>query len=83
METLQQTAPDRLEIRSGGGRLSIFGVLFLGAGVFVTLIGLGTIEPDKADEIPAWGWPLIVLTGAVFVAVGGGLVFGRSWIMID
>jgi hypothetical protein len=37
----------------------------------------------NAADLPRWAWPLIVLLGLVFVAVGGGLVFGRRWIVLD
>jgi hypothetical protein len=80
---LRQVAPDRLEIREGGGCLSVFGVPFLAAGVFVTLIGARIVPVENARDIPLWAWPLIVLMGLVFVAVGGGLVLGRRWTILD
>ena len=57
------TTPDTLEFREGGGILSLFGLPFLAAGVFVTLIGLGIVRPDNAAEIPGWCWPLLALMG--------------------
>jgi hypothetical protein len=61
MNTLQtpprpfrQPAPDRVEIREGGGCLSIFGLPFLAAGVFTALIGLQIIPVSNKDEVPAW-----------------------------
>jgi len=83
MEKLREVAPDQLEIRSGGGFMSVFGLPFLAAGIFLTLVGFEVIRPTNADEIPAWGWPVMVLMGLAFVAAGGGLVFGRSWKTID
>ncbi len=79
----KQVAPDRLQIHEGGGCILLFGIPFFVAGIFVSLIGLGILPVENADEVPAWAWPLIVLMGLVFVAVGGGLVFGRSWITLD
>jgi hypothetical protein len=38
---------------------------------------------QNADEVPIWSWPLIILMGLVFVAVGGNLTFGRSWTILD
>jgi hypothetical protein len=72
-----------VEIRDGGGCLSAFGIPFLAAGVFTTLIGLGIVPVQNAADVPVWVWPLIVLMGLAFVVVGGGLVFGRRWITVD
>jgi len=79
----RQPAPGRLVIREGGGCLSVFGLPFLAAGVFVALIGLQVIPVTNRDEVPAWAWPVIVLMGLVFVGAGGALVFGRKWTTID
>jgi hypothetical protein len=75
--------PDRLQIREGGGCMSVFGVPFFGAGVFMVLILVGVVPLSNAHEMPAFGWPLLVLMAIAFTAVGGGLVFGRSWTTID
>ena len=74
---------DRLQIREGGGCMSVFGVPFFGAGVFLVLILVGVVPLSNAHEMPALGWPLLVLMAIAFTAVGGGLVFGRSWTTID
>jgi hypothetical protein len=79
----KQPTPDRVEIRQGGGCLSIFGVPFLAAGVFTALIGARIIPISNTDEVPVWAWPLIFLMGLAFVAVGGNLVFGRRWTTLD
>jgi hypothetical protein len=79
----RQIAPDVLEVREGGGCLSLFGVPFLVAGLFVALIGLRVLPVHNAADVPTWAWPLLVLVGLVFVTVGGGLVFGRQWIRLD
>jgi len=75
--------PDRLQVREGGGCLSLFGLPFLAAGIFVTLIGARIVPIQNAGQVPAWAWPLILLMGLVFVAVGAGLVFGRRWTTLD
>ena len=79
----RQTAPDRIEIREGGGCLSLFGIPFLAAGVFLTLTGLRVAPLSNAGQVPGWAWPVLVLMGLVFVGVGGALVFGRRWVTID
>jgi hypothetical protein len=70
-----------LEIRSGGGCISIFGLPFLLAGLFVMQIPLGII-PMKGSlgELPSI---FVVLFGSMFAAVGACLVFGRSGIIMD
>ena len=69
-----------LEIRSGGGCISIFGLPFLLAGLFVMQIPLGII-PMKGPpgELPSI---FVVLFGSMFAAVGACLVFGRSGIIM-
>jgi hypothetical protein len=70
-----------LEIRSGGGCLSIFGLPFLLAGLFVMQIPLGLIPMEGSPgPLPS---VFVVLFGSVFAAVGAGLVFGRSGIVLD
>jgi uncharacterized membrane protein len=70
-----------LEINSGGGCISIFGLPFLLAGLFIMQIPLG-IVPVKGSPgtLPSI---FVVLFGAVFAAVGACLVFGRSGIILD
>lgn len=71
----------RLEIRSGGGCLSIFGLPFLLAGIFVMQIPLGIIPMEGSPgTLPAI---FVVLFRLVFAAVGAGLIFRRSGIILD
>jgi hypothetical protein len=77
------TTPDRLQIREGGGCMSVFGLPFFGAGVFLFLTMIGAVPVSNADEMPMWAWPFMVLMAVAFTAVGGGLAFGRSWTTID
>jgi hypothetical protein len=70
-----------LEIRSGGGCISIFGLPFLLAGLFVMQIPLGIIPmKGSSGTLPSI---FIFLFGSVFAAVGAALVFGRSGIILD
>jgi hypothetical protein len=70
-----------LEFRSGGGCLSIFGLPFLLAGLFVMQIPLGIIPVEgSTGPLPS---VFVVLFGSVFTVVGAGLVFGRSGIILD
>ena len=70
-----------LEIRSGGGCLSVFGLPFLLAGLFVMQIPLGLIPMEGSPgPLPS---VFVVLFGSVFAAVGAALVFGRSGIVLD
>ena len=54
----QQVGPDQLRVREGGGCLSLFGLPFLLAGVFVALIGIRIVPVRNAADVPAWAWPL-------------------------
>jgi hypothetical protein len=76
-------APDRLQVREGGGCLSLFGLPFFGAGVFLLLVATGLVPMQDTEDLPAWGLPLIGLMSVAFAAVGGGLALGRTWITLD
>jgi hypothetical protein len=82
-EAFRQVGPDQFQVREGGGCLSLFGLPFFLAGIFVALIGVRVVPVSNAADVPAWAWPLIFLMGLAFVAVGGGLIFGRRWITLD
>ena len=69
-------APGRLEVREGGGGLSLFGLPFLATGVAVILISTGLVPVRTPSPFAR---PFLVLMGVVFAAIGGGLVFGRKW----
>ena len=73
--------PDIFEDKSGGGCLAVFGLPFLLAGLFVMQIPFGFL-PFEGEESGPPGF-VLVLFGAPFVLVGGGLMFGRSGITID
>ncbi len=63
--------------------MAVFGLPFFMAGIFMFLVTFGVVPVSNADEVPGWGWPALMLMGAAFTAVGGTLVFGRSWTTID
>ena len=63
--------------------MSVFGLPFFAAGVFLVLTVVGVVPVSNADELPALAWPVLVLMAIAFTAVGGALVFGRSWTTID
>ncbi len=71
-----------LELRSGGGCISLFGTPFLLAGLVIMQIPLGLIPFEDRPEGPLVS-ALIVLFGSVFAVVGAALVFGRSGIILD
>ncbi len=79
----KQTAPDRLEMKKGGGCIGCFGVPFFIAGLFILLIGLKIIPVSNANEVPWWSWLVFVFMGLAFTSVGSGMVFGRNWITLD
>ncbi len=81
--SVRLVAPGRLQIREGGGCLSVFGLPFFGAGIFMLLSVLGLVTIGNEGEVTRWTWLLLAVMGIVFTLVGGGLAFGRSWTTID
>ncbi len=73
--SVRLVAPGRLQIREGGGCLSVFGLPFFGAGIFMMLAGLGIVPMSNDGEVTRWTWLLLGVMGIVFTLVGGGLVF--------
>lgn len=82
-EQFKQSQANRLELKQGGGCIGLFGLPFFLAGIFMLLIGMQVLKVSNANEIPFWGWIIILGMGLVFTAVGGTMVFGRKWITLD
>ena len=83
MSRFEYVAPERLQFREGGGVLSLFGAPFFLAGVFLLLSAVGVVTVRSDDDLGAWTQPLLGLMGLVFTGVGGTLVFGRAWTILD
>lgn len=79
----RQTAPDRLELKKGGGCIGCFGIPFFLAGLFILLMSMQIIPVSNANDVPWWVWIIMCLMGLVFTGVGTSLVWGRSWITIN
>jgi hypothetical protein len=79
----QHVAPDRLQIREGGGCVAAFGLPFFAAGIFMILSVAGVIPISNGSEMPPWGWLALAFMGLVFTGVGGTFVFGRAWTTLD
>ena len=81
MAAVRETAPGRLEIREGGGCLTLFGLPFLATGIYMLLasVGIVTMRSDGEPVTQA----TMVLLGVVFTLVGGVLTFGRGVTTID
>ena len=79
----QIVPPDRMQIREGGGCMSWFGLPFFAAGIFMMLTVMGIVPINNADEQTAFVWILLSVLSVVFTAVGGGLVSGRRWTIVD
>jgi hypothetical protein len=77
------TVPERLQFREGGGCLSVFGIPFFAAGLFLLATAGGAIPMGDPGDLGRWGRPLLGLMGLVFTGVGGTLVFGRAWSILD
>lgn len=81
--SFQRLSDTQFEIREGGGCLSLFGLPFFAAGIFLLLIAAGLITMQNAPDLKSWHRLIVTGMGAIFTAVGGGLVFGRTRILID
>lgn len=77
----RRVAPDRLEIREGGGCMTIFGLPFFAAGVFMLLVSAGLIPVEGGDDVLTR--IVLPLMGIAFTLVGGALSFGRAWTIVD
>jgi len=76
-------SPSVLRVKEGGGCLSVFGLPFLGAGLWMLGLAVGLAPLGHQHRLDGASAAIIALMGFVFTAVGGGLVFGRKWIVID
>ena len=74
-------SPGRLEIREGGGCLTLFGLPFLATGIFMLLASFGVVT-IRSDGEPVTQATLLLL-GVLFTLVGAVLAFGRSITTID
>jgi hypothetical protein len=78
----RQVTPYRVEVRQGGGWLSVFGLPFFGAGIFMWLSVAGIVRSEGLDS-PAQARVVLPLMALLFTAVGAALAFGRAWTAID
>jgi hypothetical protein len=81
MAAVKETAPGRLEIREGGGCLTLFGLPFLVTGIFMLLASVGVVTM-RSDGEPVTQAAMVLL-GVLFTLVGGVLAFGRAVTAID
>jgi len=81
MAAITEAGPGRLEIREGGGRLTLFGLPFFATGIFMLLASFGivTMRSDGEAVTQAAAFAL----GVLFTFVGGVIAFGRSITSID
>ena len=77
----RQVTPYRVEIREGGGCLSIFGLPFFAAGIFMFLTLMGIVPMGNSDASATR--IVLPLMAVAFTGVGGMLVFGRVLTAID
>jgi len=81
MPAIRETAPGRLEIREGGGLLTLFGLPFFATGIFMMLASIGLVTM-RSDGEPVTRVAMVLL-GVLFTLVGGVLAFGRAITAID
>lgn len=76
--SFRQIGPGRLEVREGGGCLSLFGMPFLAAGLLGLAVATGLITLQNRNNV-TMTLPAAIVIGIAFTLVGGVLVFGRKW----
>ena len=81
MSAIKEVSPGRLEIREGGGCLTLFGLPFLATGIFMMLASFGVVTMHNDGE-PVTQVTLLLLA-VLFTLVGAVLSFGRSITAID
>jgi hypothetical protein len=77
--SFNRIAPGRIEVREGGGGLSVFGLPFLIVGIAAGLVGLGVLPMHEYRIAVGTSAAALMLIGLTFTLVGGALVLGRSW----
>src|SRR6476646_3508555 len=74
-------SPGAIQIREGGGCMSLFGVPFFLAGLFLTATVTGVMH---VGNVPGrWGLLLMAFMSLAFTVVGGILVFCRRLLTLD
>ncbi len=71
------------EIAQGGGCMSVFGLPFFAAGVFILLGVMGFIPVEKSGDLGPWTELVMLLMALPFLGIGGFLLFGRSLMVLD
>src|SRR6516165_9137137 len=78
----RRTSSGVVKLRRGGGKIALFGAPFFLAGVFMLLGAAGIIPANTESGEPAT--PVILAPmSLVFLAIGGVMVFGRQWLILD
>ena len=62
-QSFRHVAPDRIEIRQGGGALALFGLPFFTAGVFMLLTSFGVIPMSNASRVSLPGQLGLIFMG--------------------
>lgn len=84
MRRIDTHDPNQLAYQGGGGCLSLFGLPFFAAGVFVMFAALTGQMKTKGGQ-PGGIETIIFGTvfGLIFASVGAGFLFGRSGLVFD
>jgi hypothetical protein len=76
--------PDTLELREGGGCMTLFGLFFLLPGLGMFAAGIAHLLGNRIISDPAPGAaPVLLVMGLIFSVVGGGVTFSRTWYLFD
>jgi len=78
----RRTSSGVVELRRGGGKIALFGAPFFLAGAFM-LSGAAGIIPAYTESGERATPVILGPMGFVFFAIGGVMVFGRQWLILD
>src|SRR5215469_8584837 len=78
----RRTSSGVVELRRGGGKIALFGAPFFLAGAFM-LSGAAGIIPAYTESGERATPFILGPMGFVFLAIGGVMVFGRQWLILD
>jgi hypothetical protein len=79
----REISSGQVELRQGGGKLSLFGIPFFLAGIGIILSGLRVLPMPSPSDGFGWMNLFFCLFGLVFAGIGGAFLFGRTWTLYD
>lgn len=79
---LRQTSANTIELRQGGGCITVLGLLFFLTGIFLAGTAIRVLSVQVEPDHPAMR-ATVVLMSVLFLGLGAAFVFGRQWLILD